>query len=145
MTAPTPMEAHLVVVKITISSVLTTLGAMTARGFSITANANAVPLPRDTASPDTPPGTARIFTSIDSQITGTVRYHKALQDAVDDLVGTSSVMNFILPGAGSAGGGTWAGTFAWTQFEVSGDDGDHMVANVTFELDGDRPTFTAAS
>lgn len=145
MTAATPIDARLFKLSRTISSVMTELGALTSRSLSITPNSNAVPLPRDPAAPDTPVGTARLVTSIDSSISGTFRHHKALQDLITAQIGTSAAMEFEYDAAANLGGGIWAGTYIWGPTEIAGEDGDHLICTVTFELNGAKPTFTAAS
>lgn len=146
MTAHTPVIAHQVVVKATVGSTLTKICALTTRSLSRSISANAVPMPRDCDDPDIVPGTARIATSADSTISGEARFHKELRATVDALLGVSAVTQFILPGTGAQGGGYYQGTYMLTTVDISGEDGDHLVASLTWELDdATLPPFTPAA
>ena len=146
MAAHLPFDARQIVVKATVSAVLTKICALTTRSFSRPVNTNAVVMPRDCDDPTITPGTARIPTSVDSTISGEARFHKELRATIDAIIGVSTVMQFHLPGTGAAGGGYYEGSYVLTSVDISGEDGDHVVASMTFELDDDAlPTFTAAA
>lgn len=146
MTVHAQVAAHQVVVKATVASALTKICSLTTRSLSRSVSANAIPAARDCDDPDAVPGTMRIATSADSTISGEARYHKELRATVDALLGISTVMQFILPGTGAEGGGYWQGTYMLTGIDISGEDGDTLVASLTWELDdATLPAWTAAA
>ena len=145
MAAPAPFESHQVVVKATISSTLTVIGALTTRGLSFNVETSSPTLPRDTASVTTTPTKRQIATAKTATMSGEGLFYKAYQDAVDDLLGVVVAWQFILPGAGAVGGGTWEGDFMLTTFDITGQDGEFVTASFSCESSDEMPTFTATA
>ncbi len=108
-----------------------------ARGLSLTANTNDTNVP-DCDDPEAIPWLLREKTSKQGTVTGAGALHAADQDVFFAWLASDSPRNVrvVTNIAAGSGGRTYSGLFHCTQFDVTGDFGQVVQANITLVSNG---------
>jgi hypothetical protein len=117
------------------------------RSFSLTANTNETRIP-DCDNPDLIAPVRREKTDYSATVSGAGVLHSADSEFYTTWTkqATAIAVRVELNGVVLAdGGGYWSANFHCTQFEISGDRGEFIAANITLLSDGDITWTDAAA
>lgn len=108
-----------------------------ARGFSVTANTNDSNVP-DCDDPETPPWLEREVASKSATISGAGTLHAPDQELFFEWLesGVPKNVQVITNIAGASGGMIYTAAYLCTQFDITGDFGTKVQANITLVSSG---------